>query len=171
MTFLLTGIRNQPNLYSIFECEADAANNITCHIRSAKSILNRFCCIPLVSTVIGIPRAFLGLAYAIKHLACAFFSNYKIVHTKKAAVGIENFGRGLLATVPVIGNYILLILLAKEAQHYEDLIHGYYNANRALCLNNTIRFYDGRVVDERLLDLPEQNAILYSPFKEKVVYY
>lgn len=171
MTFLLTGIRNQANLYSTLRCEADAANNITCRIRSSKNIINLLSCAPLVSTVIGIPRALLGAAYAIKHLACAFFSNNKIVHTKKAEVGIKNFGRGLIATAPVIGNLLSLKLLLKEQKHYEGLIKGYFRANPALCLNNTITFYDGRVVDERLLDLPEQNALLYSQGKEKVIYY
>lgn len=66
--------------------------------------------IPIVSTVIGIGRILLGLAHTIVHLAKAVFDkSHRDVHLQEAALGAYNFTRGVIETVPGIGNAMIAI--------------------------------------------------------------
>lgn len=66
--------------------------------------------IPLVSTVTGSARGFLGLVHAVMHLAVSIFdSRRRHNHLEEAALGGYNVARGAVEAIPVIGNGIVFI--------------------------------------------------------------
>lgn len=167
MTFLLTGNRNQPNFYSIFECREDTLGSRSANTYPEASTLTKLSCVPLVSTGIGIARALLGIAYTIKHLALAIFKQNRESDLKKALVGLKTVGRGALETIPIIGNLAIVFLLNKDVRRYENAIDAQYNNNKDFFLNSVTLFHDDKMIAKMPIDQFRQHIVNGYSVKEK----
>lgn len=153
MTFLLIDNKNKPTFYSILECKNDAnAGTTSIRTYSGTNKLNKLSCVPLVSTGIGIARAFLGIAYTIEHLARAIFKQNRETHLKKALVGLKTLGRGALEIIPIIGNLAIAILLIKKTRRYSLHIDAEYKSKREFFVNHATAFHDDRMIAKMPID-------------------
>jgi hypothetical protein len=65
--------------------------------------------IPVISTFSGPVKVVVGLIHSIAHLAAAIFDRaHWANHIEEAKLGAKNIVRGAVATVPLIGNFMII---------------------------------------------------------------
>ena len=68
-----------------------------------KSFLNRWAAVPLLGCLAGVTRMVLAIIHIVGHLICAAIFREK-GHLYHAAKGGTEFVRGLIETIPIVGN-------------------------------------------------------------------
>lgn len=106
----------------------------------AFSPLNILGYIPVLSTITGLYRTLVGLAYLIKSLACAIFdAPSRKLHVEGIKIAAANIGRGLLEMIPVIGNLFVINIDASRMMHrWSEHSGGSYGDRRTIPIFDAI---------------------------------
>lgn len=105
--------------------------------------------IPVVSTVTGSARTILGLVHAVVHAVCLIFSADRDHHYPQVILGAKNIGRGLVETIPVIGNIILAVIDLFRCQECVNHAKQQFVDKQQDYLNLATLFIDGQVIAQR----------------------
>ncbi len=84
--------------------------------------------IPVLSTATGLMRSCLGIVHTIYHLANAIFDEKnRGEHLEEGSLGVYNFVRGLLESVPIMGIFLVIILdvprVVRARNEFDERLH------------------------------------------------
>lgn len=140
---MLSGTERRPDIFTIYtqeEGRKKVGMGASEQDAMARSRLNICGYIPGVSTLTGAGRSLLGTVHTIVHLASAMFdSKNRSDHLAEAALGGKNMLRGLVETVPVIGNIATFTHDNKRSQKFNKRNRIYMKAShggKAIVLGN-----------------------------------
>jgi len=147
---LLLGSDKRPDLYTYMAYETKKDGSDSLDGKTEIPLINKLGFFPVVSTITGIGRILLGIVHTIVHLACAIFTTGKLRqhHLEEAALGAKHIVRGLVESIAIIGNILLVIYDAKRC----DKLGQQIEQNKTAYNHYAALFANGKEIAKRPLD-------------------
>ena len=114
--------------------------------------LNRLGYLPVVSTISGLGRTLLGVVHTIVHLACAVFSQNRAHHLQEASLGAKNIGRGVIETIPLIGNITMIAVDLYRMEKFEKMAQEQIAKNPEAYHNQVALFIYGKEIAKNTVE-------------------